>query len=118
MKAALQLLGMKAAFSDKDADLTGIWQSDKGGDPVIDEVFHRTFIELDENGTKAAASTAVIIRPKNGVPHEVPHVNVRCDHPFIFAIQHVPTGACLFMGRVTDPAPDIKESNPRAKAKK
>lgn len=110
MKSALQKLGMKAAFSDKDADLTGIWQSSNEQNPVIDEVFHRTFIELDENGTKAAASTAVIIRPKNGVPHEVPHVNVRCDHPFLFAIQHVPTGACLFIGRVTDPAPNASEN--------
>lgn len=108
MKRMLQKLGMKAAFSDV-ADLTGIWQTGEGKDPVIDEVFHRTFIELDENGTKAAAATAVIVRPKNGVPHEVAHVVVRCDHPFIFAIQHVTSGACLFIGRMSDPAPDMAE---------
>ncbi len=115
MRPVLEKLGMKAAFNDKDADLTGIWHSGGGEDPVIDEVFHRTFIDLDENGTKAAAATAVIIRPKNGVPHKIPHVVVRCDHPFIFAIQHVPTGACLFIGRVIDPAPGMAENPSSAK---
>jgi serpin B len=110
MKGALQKLGMQAAF-DSDADLTGIWKSSDGNDPMIDEIFHRTFIELDENGTKAAASTAVMLRPKNGVPHEIPHVVVRCDHPFVFAIQHVPSGACLFIGRMNDPAPDVSEDH-------
>ncbi|MBX7209057.1 MAG: serpin family protein [Verrucomicrobiaceae bacterium] len=104
MKESLEKLGMKSAFSD-GADLTGIWHSEALGNPMIDEIFHRTFVELDENGTKAAASTAVILRPKNGVPREVPHMAVRCDHPFVFAIQHVPTGACLFVGRVADPEP-------------
>ncbi len=110
MKGTLQKLGMNAAFG-ADADLTGIWKSSSGNDPVIDEIFHRTFIELDENGTKAAASTAVVVRRKNGVPHEIPHVVVRCDHPFIFAIQHVPTGACLFIGRMDDPASGAAEDH-------
>ncbi len=110
MKGALQKLGMKAAFG-AGADLTGISKPGSGNDLMIDEIFHRTFIELDENGTKAAASTAIIMRPKNGVPHEIPHVVVRCDHPFIFAIQHIPTGACLFIGRMTEPAPVAGEDH-------
>ena len=108
MKGGLQKLGMNAAFS-AGADLTGICKSAGGNDLMIDEIFHRTFIELDENGTKAAASTAIVMRPKNGVPHEIPHVVVRCDHPFVFAIQHVQTGACLFIGRMNDPAPGAGE---------
>jgi serine protease inhibitor len=71
----------------------------------VSRVFHRTFIELDEDGTKAAATTAVVIRPKNGVPREVPHKVVKADHPFLFMIQHVPSGACLFLVRLSDPAP-------------
>jgi serpin B len=71
----------------------------------VSNVFHRTFIELDEDGTKAAATTAVVIRKKNGVPREVPHKVVKADHPFLFMIQHVPSGACLFLGRLLDPAP-------------
>ena len=116
MKDALRKLGMKTAFC-LGADLTGIWHDGRIADPTIDEVFHRTFIELNEEGTKAAAATAAIIRPKNGHPHEVPHQVVRADHPFIFAIQHVPSGACLFIGRVVDPAPDTPVQ-PRPPAKK
>ena len=69
----------------------------------ISEVIHKTFIELDEDGTKAAAASAVVM-PKNGVPHEIPHQNVRADRPFLFMIQHIPTGACVFLGRCADPS--------------
>jgi len=84
----------------------------------VSEVFHRTYLELDEEGTKAAAATATIIRPRNGVPHEVPHEAVKADHPFIFMIQHVPSGACLFLGRLTDPAPGAAAVVGTAPAKK
>lgn len=119
LKALLQKLGIKAAFSDRDADLTGMWSAgDPAERPVLDEVFHRAFLELDEDGTKAASASAVVVRKKNGVPHDVPHQVVRCDRPFLFAIQHVPTGACLFLGRVADPAPDVVADDAGANPKK
>ena len=115
MKDTLGKLGMKTAFNTQ-ADLTGIWHGAGIADPVIDEIFHRAFIEFTEEGTKAATSTATIIRPKNGFPREGPHQVVRADHPFVFAIQHVPSGACLFIGRVVDPAPAVPaQSQPKAK---
>ena len=79
-------------------------------DPLyVSDVFHRTFIELDEDGTKAAAATASVMRrTANGVPHAIPHQVVKADHPFAFMIQHIPSGACLFLGRLTDPAPAVK----------
>lgn len=73
---------------------------------AVSDVFHRTFVELDEDGTKAAAATATILIPKNGHPREVPHQVVKADHPFLFMIQHVPSGTCLFLGRLADPAPE------------
>lgn len=73
--------------------------------PFVNNVFHRTFIEMDEDGTKAAAAIAGVIRTKNGKPREIPHQVVKADRPFLFMIQHVATGTCLFLGRVNDPAP-------------
>jgi hypothetical protein len=58
-------------------------------------------------GTKAAAATAGVVRYKNGAPKSISHQVVKADRPFLFMIQHVATGTCLFLGRVTDPAPDM-----------
>ena len=71
----------------------------------ISEVFHKTFLELDEAGTEAAAATAVLMaRPTSIVGGQVPKpIEVKVDRPFLFAIQHRPSGSCLFLGRVTDP---------------
>jgi serpin B len=69
----------------------------------VSEVFHKTFVSLDENGTEAAAATALAMR-LGCMPVAKPKpIEVHVDHPFIFAIQHAPSGACLFLGRVTDP---------------
>lgn len=102
--AALRALNMKDAFDDNLADFTRIA-------PPIDrekerlalaEVLHKTFIALDEEGTEAAAATAVLMRGA-GAAAPPPPVEVRVDRPFLFAIQHRPTGACLFLGHITEP---------------
>jgi serpin B len=101
MKPVLQRLGMKAAFSN-EADFHAM----SPANVEIDDVYHRTFLELDEDGVTAAAATAVIHVTKNGHPHATPHRMVTADRPFFFLVQHIASGACLFIGRVTDPAPD------------
>lgn len=68
----------------------------------ISEVFHKTFLAVDERGTEAAAATAVVARA-GGRYTPPPSIEVRVDHPFLFAIQHRPSGACLFLGRMTNP---------------
>jgi serpin B len=70
----------------------------------ISQVFHKTFIAVDEKGTEAAAATAVAMMAgaAPGKPPRPP-IEVKVDRPFVYAIQHVPSGACLFLGRVTDP---------------
>jgi serpin B len=73
---------------------------------MIDEVFHSTFLKMDEDGTEAAAATATMMMMRNGLPREIPHKVVTADHPFIFLIQDVRNGACLFIGRIIDPAPE------------
>ena len=70
----------------------------------ISQVFHKTFMDLDEKGTEAAAATAVAMMAGSAMPAQRPQpVEVRVDHPFLFAIQHRATGACLFLGHVADP---------------
>jgi serpin B len=93
---ALAALGMPAAFSG-DADFSGM---DGGRDLFISEVVHKAFVSVDEAGTEAAAATAVIVAV-TGMP-EAP-VEVSLDHPFIFFIRDIQTGAILFVGRVVDP---------------
>lgn len=107
LKAPLQGLGMKRAFDipANSADFSRM----TGGSPketlAIADVFHRTFLEWDEKGTEAAAATAIVMAPTSVRIEPRKPVEVRVDRPFLFAIQHVPSGACLFLGRVTDPKP-------------
>ena len=69
---------------------------------LIDDVIHQANIDVDEKGTEAAAATAVVMRA-GSAPADEP-VTMRVDRPFLFALRDVPTGAVLFLGRVTDPS--------------
>ena len=74
----------------------------------ISNVFHKTFVEIDEKGTEAAAATAVVMMRATAHLEEKPKLEIRVDRPFLFAIQHRPSGACLFI----DASP-IRGSNAR-----
>ena len=102
----LQALGMKTAFDNPQGSANFDTMSPRKPNKylAISNVFHKTFIAVDEKGTEAAAATAVEmmeLTARRETPKETIHVKV--DRPFIYAIQHVPSGACLFIGRVTDP---------------
>jgi len=102
----LKTLGMKTAFDDPQGSANFDKMSPRRPDKylAISNVFHKTFIAVDEKGTEAAAATAVVmmeLTARREIPKEPIHVKV--DRPFLYAIQHVPSGACLFIGRVTDP---------------
>ena len=94
---ALAAMGMPAAFSDQ-ADFSGM-TGDR--DMFIGDVIHKAFVAVDEAGTEAAAATAVVM--KEMAIAEEP-VEFTVDHPFIFLIRDVETGAILFVGRVVDPS--------------
>ncbi len=66
-------------------------------------VYHKTFIAVDEKGAEAAAATAVLLAAGSALEEKPEPIEVKVDRPFLFAIQHVPSGVCLFLGRVTDP---------------
>ena len=102
----LKALGMKSAFDEPrgSADFDRIAPRQPNDYLYISQVFHKTFIAVDEKGTEAAAATAVAMMKATAIAGPKPEpIEVRVDHPFIYAVQHVPSGACLFIGRVTDP---------------
>jgi serpin B len=101
---ALRTLGLKSAFDlpPGSADFDRMAPRKPDDYLRISEVFHKTFLELDEKGTEAAAATAVaMVRVTSALPGKP--IEVRVDRPFLFAIQHRPSGACLFLGRIVDP---------------
>jgi serine protease inhibitor len=103
---ALQALGMKSAFNQPagSANFDGIAPRKPDDYLYLSQVFHKTFINVDEKGTEAAAATAATMMMATSArrPRPTP-IEVKVDRPFVYAIQHVPSGACLFIGRVTDP---------------
>jgi len=94
----LVAMGMARAFDGTKADFTGI---NAGKEPFwIAEVIHKAFVEVNEEGTEAAAATAVVM---TGGAAPAEPVEFRADHPFLFLIRDTTSGAILFMGRVADP---------------
>lgn len=88
-------MGMPSAFSFGAADFSGM---DGSKSLFISKVLHQAFIDVNEQGTEAAAATAVIVTMGISL-----HPTFNADHPFIFLIQDRETGNILFMGRVVDP---------------
>lgn len=106
LSRALKSLGMKSAFDEPrgSANFNGIAPRKPDDYLAISDVFHMTFLSLDEKGTEAAAATAIVMTMRSGIALEPPKpIEVKVDHPFLFAIQHRPSGTALFIGRVSDP---------------
>ncbi len=89
-------MGMPTAFGG-GADFSGMTGNK---DLIISQVIHQAFVEVNEEGTEAAAATAVIVAEKAAI---IPTNSFIADHPFIFIIQHKETGNILFMGKVVEP---------------
>ncbi len=99
----LAAMGMTDAFDPNAADFSGMLGAGAPEPLVISDVLHKAFISLDEEGTEAAAVTAVIMAAGAGAPSEEQPIEVRVDRPFLFLIRDDQTGTILFMGRVMDP---------------
>jgi serpin B len=93
----LQAMGMADAFSLPPADFSGMTGTP---DLFISAVIHKAFVEVNEEGTEAAAGTALPAPRAHGIPWPP---DFRADHPFLFLIQETRTGSILFLGRVADP---------------
>jgi serpin B len=94
MVKTLKEMGMPTAFS-MDADFSGM---DGTKDLFIANVIHQAFVDVNEEGTEAAAAAGVVMELKAVMP-----TVFRADHPFIFMIQERETNNILFLGRVIDP---------------
>lgn len=94
----LQALGMEDAFDQRAANFEGITTA--RDDLHIDQVYHDTFVSVDEEGTEAAAATGVVMGVTSAPADPFEFV---ADRPFLFAVRDRPTGAVLFLGRAVDP---------------
>ncbi|WP_448536567.1 serpin family protein, partial [Pseudothermotoga sp.] len=97
MKETLMKMGMVDAFTDR-ADFSKI---DGTHMLKIQNVIHQAFVEVNEEGTEAAAATAVIVGIKMAMP--IMPVIFRADRPFMFFIQEEISNTILFMGRLQKP---------------
>lgn len=98
-------MGMKEAFDAKMADFSGMASRktmQRDGNLYISAVIHKAYIDVNEEGTEAAAATGVIRR--SGAARPKPPIIFRADHAFMFLIRDNRSGSILFIGRVTDPS--------------
>ncbi|HUG29523.1 MAG TPA: serpin family protein [Candidatus Limnocylindria bacterium] len=97
LNEVLSDMGMPLAFDPPSADFSGITPV---SDLYISDVIHQANIDVDEEGTEAAAATGVVMGITSMPPEPIP---LTVDRPFLFALRDVETGAILFLGRVVEP---------------
>ena len=100
LEKVLAGMGIEDIFSRK-ADFSAMLDNPPEGTHVSD-VIHKAFVEVNEEGTEAAAATAVMMRMMCA-PMDAPMV-FRADHPFLFLIREISTGSILFIGRHLKPS--------------
>ena len=98
LKDHLEKMGMPDAFSPTGADLSGIAPVEPGQNLYVDKALHDAYVKVDEEGTEAAAVTAVV------VTRESAPWNFDADRPFMFMIYDERSGLILFLGSISDPA--------------
>lgn len=106
MAKLLKSMGMVTAFDISTANFFGMIDPGVCVIPplCISEVLHKAFVEVNEEGTEAAAATGITVELGSTAFHRPPPVPVfRADHPFVFLIRHNRSGSILFLGRVTAP---------------
>ena len=97
----LEKMGMKSAFDSASCDFSGI---NGGTEPLpIGVVLHKTFVKVDEEGTEAAAATAMTMLSGSARADQRPPAVFTADRPFLLAIRDHHTGMLLFLGQVLDP---------------
>ena len=99
LTAALKALGIETAFDGEKADFSGI--SDTG--LCIDDVLQKNCLQINEQGTRAAAVTMMVMKTMMAIPEEVP-VEMNVNRPFAFVISDGETGSVCFAGVIENPA--------------
>ena len=98
LKPVLEALGMRSVFEDA-ADFSKVSATEK---IKVGAAVHKAFVVVNEEGTEAAAATAIMMAPGSAARH-APPPQFRADHPFLFLIRDRKTAAILFLGRFEDP---------------
>jgi serpin B len=96
--APLSALGMAPAFQPHVADFRALFPS---GGVYISRVKHKTYLDSNEEGTEAAAATAVVMSRAVRIPTN--NFKMQVDHPFVLALRDTSSGAILFLGAIVDP---------------
>ncbi|XP_026109883.1 leukocyte elastase inhibitor isoform X3 [Carassius auratus] len=99
MKSLLISMGMEDVFDLQKVNLSGM---SPNNDLVVTKVIHKAFVEVNEEGTEAAAATGVVILGATALKPEDPKIFI-ADHPFLFFIRHNPSNSILFYGRFCSP---------------
>jgi serpin B len=97
LNATLSTLGMPSAFQPNKANFS---RMNGKSDLFISAALHKAFVDVNEEGTEAAAATGIVVGVTSIQPRPVVF---RADHPFVFLIREKNTGSVLFMGRVMNP---------------
>ena len=109
----LKDMGIVDAFDENRANFSGIYDVQMVPEDYklwLDDVVHQAFIDVQEEGTEAAASTAIeAVDSAEEVPEKV--LEFKADHPFMFFIEDKRTGCILFMGKVEDPGSSVTPGN-------
>lgn len=101
LRPVLEALDMVEAFDPDGADFTGMYDAESASENLfVDDVYHDTYLAVDEKGTEAAAATGVVMSADSAPMDPFEFV---ANRPFLFAIRDRPTEAVLFVGRVGDP---------------
>ncbi|NXW66957.1 PAI2 inhibitor, partial [Eurystomus gularis] len=96
LKSILTRMGIQDAFTEGQADFT---RMSENGDLFLSQVFHKCYLEVNEEGTEAAAASSVALASRSlGAA-----VIFVADHPFLFFIRHNKTKNILFLGRFSSP---------------
>ncbi|NXA41732.1 PAI2 inhibitor, partial [Eudromia elegans] len=96
LKSTLSRMGIEDAFIESRADFTGMT---KNSDLVLSQVFHKCYVEVNEEGTEAAAASSGVLASRSlGAT-----IIFVADHPFLFFIRHNKTKCILFLGRFCSP---------------
>jgi len=104
LKSPLRALGMEEAFDSPKADFSNMIDKTSKTELFLSEVFHKTFIDVGEEGTEAAAATGVEASSKSIYESRGKYFEMKLNRPFLFALHDQKTNKILFLGHIADPS--------------
>merc|ERR550519_940321 len=105
LKKSFEDMNMNDMFNRGLADFSGIHEEKEK--LFVSQIVQKSFVEVNEEGSEAAAATAAIMIMSRSFKIEMPPIPFICDHPFVFFIRDKQTKFVLFMGRVVNPVTPI-----------